>query len=100
MPIMNTTSEFQSFFPSQYLKIISIEEEPEQINIKLKSISHNCICNKCRRETMIYHGTYIQKVQDLPILGKSTFLDITAHEYTCTRKQYNGNCDPSVNKTL
>lgn len=28
-------------------------------------------------------------MQDLPILGKSTFLNITAHEYTCTHSECN-----------
>lgn len=30
-----------------------------------------------------YHGTYIRKVQDLPILWKSVRLEICSHEYEC-----------------
>ena len=52
------------------------------------SKTHSSKCPECGHETATYHGTYLRKVQDLPILGKSTRLYITAHEYTCN----NGAC--------
>jgi transposase len=30
-----------------------------------------------------YHGTYVRRVKDLPILGKNVTLEITAYEYNC-----------------
>jgi transposase len=81
---LDRTINLQNFFPSDDLKITSIEEEQTLIRIKLKSITHSCICNKCGKETKQYHGTYLRKVQDLPILNKSVYLEIKAHEYTCT----------------
>lgn len=30
-----------------------------------------------------YHGTYIRKVQDLPMMGKAVTLQIKAYEYNC-----------------
>lgn len=30
-----------------------------------------------------HRGTYKRKVQDLPILGKTTYLLVNAHEYQC-----------------
>ena len=49
----------------------------------LQSISKDCRCPKCGYITDKYHGTYIRKVQDLPILGKMVQLEICSHEYEC-----------------
>lgn len=49
----------------------------------MKSISRNCKCPKCGCITDKYHGTYLRKVQDLPILGKGVQLEICSHEYKC-----------------
>lgn len=49
----------------------------------MKSISKDCRCPKCGCITDKYHGTYIRKVQDLPILGKMVQLEICSHEYEC-----------------
>lgn len=49
----------------------------------MKSISKDCRCPKCGCITDKYHGTYIRKVQDLPILGKGVQLEICSHEYEC-----------------
>lgn len=49
----------------------------------MKSITACCTCPKCGQTTNNYHGTYMRKVQDLPILGKNVQLEITAHEYNC-----------------
>lgn len=49
----------------------------------MKSISKDCRCPKCGCITNKYHGTYIRKVQDLPILGKGVQLEICSHEYEC-----------------
>mgnify|MGYP000236794393 FL=1 len=42
-----------------------------------------CIRDRCGCITDKYHGTYIRKVQDLPILGKMVQLEICSHEYEC-----------------
>ena len=49
----------------------------------MKSISKDCRCPKCGCITDKYHGIYILKVQDLPILGKRVQLEICSHEYEC-----------------
>lgn len=72
-----------AFYPEESLKITEIVQQSERILIKMKSITHNCICPKCSQRTDRYHGTYIRKVQDLPILGKRVMLDIKAYEYEC-----------------
>ena len=79
----NTMIDLQSFFPTDCLRIDSLEESENTITIKLKSITNNSRCSKCGRETSQYHGTYVRKVQDLPIFGKTVHLNVTAHEYSC-----------------
>ena len=55
----------------------------------MKSITACCTCPKCGQTTKNYHGTYMRKVQDLPILGKNVQLETTAHEYNCMNKECN-----------
>ena len=76
-----------TFYPAESLKITEIKQQPEQILIKMKSITHSCICPGCNQGTNKYHGTYIRKVQDLPILGKRVMLDIKAYEYQCENSE-------------
>ena len=52
----------------------------------MRSKTHSSKCPECGQETQIYHGTYLRKVQDLPILGKTARLHITAHEYVCNNE--------------
>lgn len=76
------------YFPSDVLKITEVIETDDKIIIHMKSISHTCVCPRCHQRLEHYHGTYIRKVQDLPILGKNVQLRIKAHEYIC----YNEGC--------
>ena len=83
--IMSTTAngvDLDRFFPSD-LVVRDVFSDETDITIKLKSISKRCRCPSCGTETDRYHGTYVRKVQDLPILGKRTNLHISAHEYQC-----------------
>ena len=76
-----------TFYPEDSLKITEIIQQPEQIFIKMKSITHRCSCPECKQETNKYHGTYIRKVQDLPILGKRVMIDVKAYEYECENSE-------------
>jgi len=49
----------------------------------MKSVTKSCECPECNQISNQYHGTYIRKVQDLPILGKQVQLEITAHKCNC-----------------
>lgn len=75
--------QMNTFFPNELMAIESIEQDNCTVHIKLRSRTHSCKCPECGCETTNYHGTYLRKVQDLPILGKTTRLSITAHEYIC-----------------
>lgn len=79
----NSSIDLQNFFPTNKLKITNILEDTKVIKISLKSQSNNCICPKCNIISKKYHGTYIRKVQDLPILGKQVLLEINSYEYKC-----------------
>ena len=68
-------------FIRKKVKKTDVIHEEEKNLIQIKSVTNSCICPKCGCVTDKYHGTYIRKVQDLPILGKSVQLEINAHEY-------------------
>jgi len=78
-----STLDLNRFYPTGSLEIIGITEEKQKIKIRLKSITSSCRCPACNQITDRYHGTYVRKVQDLPILGKQVELLINAHEYQC-----------------
>jgi transposase len=81
------TLEVQSFFPIDYLIVTNVENRNHEIIIRLKSKSNNCECPKCHTISSHYHGIYVRKVQDLPILGKKVLLEITSHEYCCDSEE-------------
>jgi transposase len=83
----NHSMNLDGFFPKNYFEITNIERKNTVIHIHLKSITHTCKCPECGTETTQYHGTYERTIQDLPIIGKSTLLFISAHEYTCQNDQ-------------
>ena len=89
MPGSHSTLCIDSFYPETELKITKIQQDKEQILIRMKSISKKRKCPKCGCITDKYHGTYMRKVQDLPILGKRVQLEICSHEYKCM----NNECD-------
>lgn len=81
---MNRTDKIKldGFYPES-LKITKITEEKNQIKIELKSQKHSHKCRRCGEEMGNYHATYRRTVQDLPILGKSVILKVTAYKYYC-----------------
>ena len=83
------TSFLNAFYPEESLEILNVIQEKDKILIRMKSVTSYCTCPKCGQTTNNYHGTYMRKVQDLPILGKNVQLEITAHEYNCMNKECN-----------
>ena len=75
---MNDMLKMNMFFPSELLSITSVDHDDSSVYIKMRSKTHSSRCPECAQETETYHGTYLRKVQDLPILGKTTRLHITA----------------------
>ena len=83
---MNDSLKLDMFFPDELLSITSVDHDDSSIHIKMRSKTHSSKCPECGQETKTYHGTYLRKVQDLPILGKTARLHITAHEYVCNNE--------------
>ena len=77
-----TSLNIQKFFPEQLI-ITEMSETSKKIIIKLKSQTNQGTCPCCGIVSAQYHGTYVRKVQDLPIMGKNVILQIKAYEYKC-----------------
>lgn len=77
-----TVLQLKNFSPTE-LHITDTIESYDKIIIKLISHPHACKCPSCGSICERYHGTYLRRVQDLPILGKCVELQIRAYEYTC-----------------
>lgn len=77
-----TSLDINKFFPEQ-LKITGLSETKEKIIIELESQTKQGACPCCGIVSAQYHGTYVRKVQDLPMMGKSVTLQIKAYEYNC-----------------
>lgn len=80
-----------SFYPKE-VKINQVIESNSGIIILLKSMTHSHGCPKCGQITKSYHSTYKRRIQDLPILGRSVYLNVTAYRYNCD----NSSCDQKV----
>ena len=75
--------DLEQFYPMEALEITEVIHDKNKITIRLKSHTTRCECPKCHASSDHYHGTYVRKAQDLPILGKNVHLEITSHEYQC-----------------
>jgi len=84
----DTTLNLQSFYPKE-LEIINVCQSDNEISIEIFAHTLNCKCPKCGAVSEHRHGTYERKVQDLPILGKSTWLSVNAYEYQCDNPSCN-----------
>ena len=85
---MNDALSLRTYYPHEYVKITDVINKSDKIEIHLKSVTRECDCPGCDTKLTKYHGTYLRKVQDLPILGKNVELLINIREYQCT----NENC--------
>ncbi len=79
---MNSSMELQQFFPVE-LKIQDIRMDDDTVYITLKSMTKKTFCPKCGKEISKYHAVHKRTVQDLPILGKKTILQLSLYEYEC-----------------
>ena len=79
---MATDLNIQKFFPEQ-LKIIEILEDLKRTTIKLESQTKHSCCPCCGVISDVHHGTYVRRVQDLPLMGNAVTLQIKAYEYNC-----------------
>ena len=88
---IETELNLQIFYPEE-LEIANIRQDANEIVIKILTRSQSCKCPKCGIMSEHRHGTYERKVQDLPILGKTTYLSVNAYEFQCD----NPDCDATT----
>jgi transposase len=87
----STILEWEKFYPKE-MNIDEIIQAENEIYFKMSVHSKKCRCIKCGIKSTHRHGTYKRKLQDLPILGKSTYLIVKAYEYQCD----NTECDATT----
>lgn len=83
--------DMQKFYPEE-LQIAAVDQEDSEIVFRIYSRTEICKCPKCGVESTHKHGTYERKVQDLPILGRRTYLLVNAFEYQCDNME----CDATT----
>jgi len=86
-----TEIDLTTFYPAG-LKIIKITNTKKELHIFMKSQTHIQTCPTCKQECKEYHSTYRRKIQDLPILGKTVYINLTAYRYYC----HNSKCKQKV----
>ena len=79
---IDTTLDLQNFYPDE-MNVAQIIQTEDEIQLKIFTYPRSCKCPRCGRESTHHHGTYTRKLQDLPILGKTTMLLVNAYEYQC-----------------
>lgn len=85
--------ELQQFFPSE-LEIQDVKTVSNTVYIEMKSKTTMICCPKCGKEISKYHAVHKRTVQDLPIFGNRTFLQLSLYEFDCD----NNDC-PCVSAT-
>lgn len=88
MTSSNDTLHLSSLYPKDSV-ITKVIESENKIDVYLRSKTHEQVCFECRQKASKYHSSYKRKLQDLPILGKTTYVYLTAYQYECE----NQNCD-------
>ena len=85
---MKDALDLQKFYPEE-ISVTEVIQNEKEICIHVSVQSKNCTCPKCGVISEHKHGTYKRKLQDLPILGRTTYLIVNAYEYQCD----NSSCD-------
>jgi transposase len=83
--------DLSNFFPAS-LKITKATATEKELHISIKSQTHMQTCPLCKQECTEYHSAYRRKIQDLPMLGKTVCIHLTAYRYYC----HNGECKQKV----
>ena len=85
---MNKTEkiDISGFYPNT-MEIKGYKTTDEEIELYIKSRTHEAKCPRCGEISKTYHSTYERDIQDLPIIGKETRLKVTAYRYKCTNEK-------------
>ena len=74
------------FFP-EYIRVTATTVSDACVSISIKSQTHTSACPLCGQISHHYHSTYVRSIQDLPVLGKQTRLNVTAYRYYCEKQE-------------
>ena len=74
--------DLSTFYPEE-TEIRKVSNAKSSIQLDLKSHTRSQPCPECHMVSSAYHSTYRRKLQDLPILGKSVQINLTAYRYYC-----------------
>ena len=77
----------QQFYPKE-LTLKQVISDEKEITLRMfAETKRECSCPKCKTISSHVHGTYNRRVQDLPILGHTTWLHVSAYEYQCDNQE-------------
>ena len=88
---MSTKMSLQQFFNPD-MKVTNFVEYADKIVIKIKSSTKTQFCPTCGRESDYHQVTYKRVIDDLPLLGKTVQLIVTAYKYKC----FNVECNQKI----
>lgn len=84
----------KNFFCDEVYYSPSSEIRDEKLYIQVESHKHSQACPSCGKKSSYVHKKKIRKLQDIPIHGMQTFLEVKINQYLClnpkcSRKYFN-----------
>ena len=76
-----------SFYPKSELEIESVDILDNIVNIYAHGSPEYGFCSYCGTKSYKVHSRYIRHVNDLPILGKSSFLHLRMRKFFCMNSE-------------
>lgn len=83
-----TKIDLQNFYP-ELLHITGINETDTSIEIQMKSLTKECACPNCGVVSKRHRGTFVRKIQDIPLFKKALMLHVNIYEYACDEAECN-----------
>ena len=66
-----------------HLQIQSVQQESQQITIRLVSTRESDRCPTCQTQTLAGHGWFTRRIHSLPCSGRAVVLLVQAHRFRC-----------------
>ena len=88
---MTTINEFISEFFPEYFEYKSTDIDSEVVTLNFSTKARKVKCPKCSNKTTDYATYYTRSIQDLPILDRSTYVNIKFRKMECNNSSCNVN---------
>ena len=85
--ISDSALHLSFLFCSAELTVESVNVEPSEIHVYLKSANQSAVCPYCQQESNKVHSRYTRHVIDLPILGNKCILHVGVRKFFCKNKE-------------